>query len=84
MTMSDDLTQIAILFLAVYGLVGVLEFAISGWFVLNQTSSLTSEGQIVEFNKVFSTWFSNIVYHLVIDTLITAIVSPFVAILLKK
>lgn len=82
-TMSNDLTEMIILSLAVYAIVGILEFAISTWFLLNQTYSLASEGQIVEFSRVFSAWFSNILYHLVTDALISAIVYPFVALLLK-
>jgi len=82
--MSDEVIEIIILFLVVYVIVGISEFAISAFFITRQTYVLAHQGEIVEWGKVFSVWLSDVMRHLFIDAIIGAVISFFIEILLKR
>jgi len=65
------------LFLAFLTIVGVIEFLVSSYIITNQLSALAVEGEVVHIGIIFAEWFKNVIFHLVIDVIVSAI-STFV------
>jgi len=80
----ENALGIVALFFAVLAAFGVIEFGINAAFFLRTASQLASEGEIVEIGRVFANWYSNVIIHLTIDAVFSAITTAVLGLVLQR
>ena len=72
------------IFLAFLAIVGFIEFGVYTAIAYNAMYKSAVEGEIIEFSKVFTSWFRNVIIHLVIDAIASAFITAIIGIFLGR